>query len=118
MSTPLELLSVIAPAFDELSETQRQAAIDAVTPQVASCQFGADYELAIAYLAASLLTQAVKDIDATGEAVIKREGDLQVQYGLLTASPWGYTDKFGRAFEILANKHIVTMLVANSGVSC
>ena len=116
--TVLDVLSLIAPAFDSLSEEVRQSYIDLVTPQVSSCLFGADYELAIAYLAADLITQAQQTPSTSGTATMKKEGDLQVMYGSLTPSESGYTTKYGRMFDVLKKKHVLTITVANANVGC
>lgn len=118
MASAIEILSLIAPEFDSLDLAVREAYISVVAPQVSSCQFASDYNLGVAYLAADMIATTDKDQGVSAEAVLKKEGDLQIQYGLLLPSPSGYITKFGRMFDVLKKKHVFTGMVANSNVGC
>lgn len=101
------ILSVIAPQFD--STAGRDNYLTYAELQVTEDFFGDKYELAIAYMAAHLLT-----IDtnisitglSTGGVVTKREGDLSVTFSNIqekgTDSILGQTS-YGRQFLQLRN---------------
>ena len=76
------VLSVIAPQFD--SRTNRSEYISLATLQVNESIFGSKYDLAIAYMAAHMMSVNTETGAGTGTGTgfitSKKEGDLAVSY--------------------------------------
>jgi hypothetical protein len=80
---------LIAP--DLASDPNKAGFISLATTRTKSCFYGGNYTLAVAYLAAHMLTLSKKSGSgtgemATGEIASKREGDLAISYHKSTAA--------------------------------
>ena len=94
------VLSVIAPQYDAIANRNEFLSLAAL--QVNATWFGAKYDLAVAYMAAHLISLNPSTGEGTGTAsgfiTSKREGDLSVTYAkpssggaseTLTQTSWG-----------------------------
>lgn len=73
------LLLTLAPELEAVSPGDRQTVEELALAQTSAAVFGAQQELAAAYLAAHILTLRMRGGDA-GQITSKREGDLSVTY--------------------------------------
>jgi hypothetical protein len=113
MATILETLSCIAPEFDSVAVAIRNCIIGLAENQVDSETFEADYEGAVAYLAAHMLTIGqYKTGNIAGPTTMKREGDLQLQAAMPTSiDESSLSDTaYGREFLRFRNLHVVGAL--------
>jgi hypothetical protein len=111
----LETFRLIAPEFASILDATVQKYIDLVLPQVSECVFGADYNLAVAYLTADTLSTAIKQqASSVGIASSKKAGDLDITYAM-PANLDNYSFSiYGELFKRLRDKHSVGVLVANA----
>lgn len=87
MATASEILSAIAPQFDDASG--RQTFLDLSESRTSSTFFGANRPEAVAYRAAhmaDLAASAAVSSGASGPITSKKEGDLAVSFGFGTSS--------------------------------
>lgn len=87
MATASEILSAIAPQFDDA--TGRQTFLDLSESRTSSTFFGANRPEAVAYRAAhmaDLAASAAVSSGASGPISSKKEGDLAVSFGSSTGS--------------------------------
>lgn len=111
----LDTLSCIAPEFDALAETIRTCIIGLAENQVSESVFGVDYEAAVAYLAAHMLTLRQRNDGNGGAVTLKREGDLQLQYAIPSANITAglYLTAYGVEFLRIRNLHVTGVLCAS-----
>jgi len=108
--TILETLSCIASEFDTVPVATRNCIIGLAENQIDSATFGSDYEAAAAYLAAHMLTiREYKKGNVAGPTTMKREGDLQLQFGMPTSvDNSSLSDTaYGREFLRIRGLHVV-----------
>lgn len=87
MATASEILSAIAPQFDDASG--RQTFLDLSESRTSSTFFGANRPEAVAYRAAhmaDLAASAAVSSGASGPITSKKEGDLAVSFGMSSGS--------------------------------
>jgi hypothetical protein len=115
----LDTFRLIAPEFSSVSDADVQKYINLVSPQVSACEFGADYNLAVAYLAADTLATAVKQkLSSVGIASDKKAGDLEITYAMPANLDYYSFSIYGEMFKRLRDKHILGVIIANSRVVC
>jgi hypothetical protein len=109
----LDVLSCIAPEFDSVAEAIRNCIIGLAENQVDQETFEADYEAAVAYLAAHMLTiRQYKTGNVAGSTNMKREGDLQLGFSTPAAvDNSSLSDTaYGREFLRIRGLHVVGAL--------
>lgn len=105
MATASDILSAIAPEFDD--SPTRQTMLDMAESNTHASNFGTVRPQAVAYRAAHYLCEFSGAATASAGGVSgpvnsKKEGDLQVGFGSASSGPAGYTSDlsstpFGRA---------------------
>lgn len=105
-----DVLKCIAPEFDNVDSGVIDCIITIAENQVDEVTFENDYEPAVAYLAAHMLTIA-KGSEA-GIITQKRVGDLQLMYGTPVAISDGILGStwYGREFVRIRGLHVVGVL--------
>lgn len=115
MATILEIFRAVAPEYGSITDANIQVYIDLAIPQVDESQFGTDYNLAVAYLAADILSMAIKQRDSSvGIASSKKAGDLAITYAMPNVLDSYSYSIYGEMFKRLLDKHILGVVVANS----
>lgn len=111
-----QILSDIAPQFDSLDANLRDRFIGYASNQVSEQVFDADYDLAIAYLTAHMLTVSITNTSGDGGYVSqKREGDLSISYQMPTDIEGTLTQsKYGVEFLRIRKLHVIAAVVACS----
>lgn len=110
-----QVLSDIAPQFDSIDTGRRDRLIGYAENQVDITVFEDDYELAVAYLVAHMLT-LYERMGNSGALTNRREGDLQIGYTVPTAPKnenFSQTS-YGLEFMRLRSMHILPVRVANA----
>jgi hypothetical protein len=111
MSTILQIFRDIAPEFVLTNDATVTRFIGYVTNQVDSTLFGSDYGLAIAYLAADMLSISLRSGATTGMIDLKREGELSLGYAV--PDDKSYVTTYGQKFLQLRKMHVTAALVTN-----
>ena len=109
MDDVLRVFRVIAPEFNNLTDSEVTAMLELFAPMVSKHTFGTKYNLALAYFVAHII--ALNGVYATGQgsstdgsvAGIKREreGDLEREYAIPDASDYMsllYKTYYGRMY--------------------
>lgn len=110
----IDVFRDIAPEFSAISNEQVQRFIGYVTCHVSQSVFGCDYELAVAYLAADMMSITKRSAATTGMITSKREGDLALGYKV--PDDTSYVTTYGQKFLQLRALHVISIVVANETV--
>lgn len=112
MST-LDIFRDIAPEFSSEPDDKILRFIGYATPKVSLSQFGDNYDLAIAYLAADMLAITKRSNATIGGLTGKREGDLSLQYSVPTLEDGSFVTTYGQKFAWLCKLHIIPIFTTN-----
>jgi hypothetical protein len=110
----LDIFRDIAPEFENETDEKILRFIGYASPKVSEVQFGDNYELAVAYLAADMLAISKRKSSAiTGEITALREGDLAKQYAVPQPSDGSFVTTYGQKFAWLCKLHIIPIFVTH-----
>jgi len=115
--TTLDIFRDIAPEFASEEDDKVLRFIGYATPKVSLAQFGDNYELAIAYLAADMLATSKRSSGTAGMISGKREGDLALQYAVTTPTDGTFITTYGQKFAWLCKLHVIPIFVTNETIT-
>jgi len=99
-------LIVIAPELEAIDSDRRDDVIAWAELRVSGSKFGSVRELAVAYLAAHMLTVGARSGDS-GAISRRREGDLEVAYGLQQNVQGLDSTSYGQEYKTLCKENII-----------